>query len=198
MINTLLIPRLYGFAAPHWQQWWERVDSSGRIVRQKSWSRPCPGQWLTEIAVAVLVHPGAGLVGHSGGTIAIVRVLTQSSQIKIASALLVAPAETSKAVRTEVFGMIHEAGLGVLTIVAASQNVSWTDHSRVQVLAVAWEADMIAMGDTVHINVESGFRPLSKSRTIRDSMWALPGIPQRFAGPVRSGTPQQGGLTCPA
>ena len=67
MIRTLLLPGLDGSAAPHWQHWWERMDPTARIVDQKCWHRPRADQWLTEIAGALLLHPGAVLVAHSLG-----------------------------------------------------------------------------------------------------------------------------------
>ncbi|WP_354670373.1 alpha/beta hydrolase [Paracoccus sp. TOH] len=40
------------------------------IVEQPTWTRPCPDRWLTEIAGALLMHPGSVLVGHSLGAVA--------------------------------------------------------------------------------------------------------------------------------
>lgn len=198
MIRTLLIPGLDGSPAPHWQHWWERVDPSARIVEQKSWSRPCPDQWLTEIAGAVLVHPGAVLVGHSLGAIAVARVLSQWPQLNVGGALLVAPADTVRDDRTAPFGKIPERPLGIPAIVVASQNDLWMEQSRARALAESWDADFIDMGDAGHINVDSGFGPWPEGRAMRDLLWTLPGLPRRRAGLVRPGTPQHRALTCSA
>ncbi|MGY9047773.1 hypothetical protein P775_00530 [Puniceibacterium antarcticum] len=198
MIRTLLIPGLDGSPAPHWQHWWERVDPTARIVEQKSWSKPCPDQWLTEIAGAVLVHPGAVLVGHSLGAIAVARVLSQWPQLNVGGALLVAPAETAHDDRIAAFGKIPEGPLDVPTIVVASQNDPWMEQSRAQALAESWDADFIDMGDAGHINVESGFGPWPEGRAMRDLLWSLPAMPRRLAAMVRPKAKPQGGLICSA
>ena len=106
MIKTLLIPGLDGSPAAHWQHWWAATDPTAMIVEQYSWSKPSPEAWLTEIAAATLIYPDSVLVGHSLGAVAIVRLLSSWPQIKIAGALLVAPAEPSKNIRTASFGSI--------------------------------------------------------------------------------------------
>lgn len=170
MIKTLLIPGLDGSPNPHWQSWWAATDPSAKIVEQHSWAKPTPEAWLTEIAAAVLVHPGSVLVGHSLGANAIVRLIATWPQIKIAGALLVAPAETSRSARTAPFGSIPERHLKSNVIVAASRNDPWMDQPRAHKLANAWGADFIDMGDAGHINVASGFGPWAEGKILRDML----------------------------
>ncbi|MDK8871342.1 alpha/beta hydrolase [Paracoccus sp. SSJ] len=167
MIRTLLLPGLDGSPAPHWQHWWAMSDPSSAIVEQASWSRPCPDQWLTEIAGALLLHPGAVLVGHSLGAIAAVKLLLQWPQLKVGGALLVAPAEPSRDPRTAVFGRIPEAPLPVPTIVVASRNDSWMDYERARELSARWRASFVDLGEAGHINVAAGFGPWPQGRLLR-------------------------------
>lgn len=175
MIKTLLIPGLDGSPAPHWQHWWAATDPTALIVEQRSWSKPTLEAWLTEIAAATLIHPGAVLVGHSLGAIAIVRLLASWPQVRVAGALLVAPAEPSRSPRTQAFGRIPKLELGVPTIVAASTNDPWVDHDRARDLSEDWGADFIDMGEAGHINVASGYGPWPEGRALRDLLWPLGG-----------------------
>jgi predicted alpha/beta hydrolase family esterase len=175
MIRTLLIPGLDGSPAPHWQHWWAATDPSAKIVEQTSWSNPLPEAWLTEIAAATLIHPGSVLVGHSLGAIAIARLLATFPQLRIAGALLVAPAEPSRSPRTERFGRIAERDLGVPAIVVASRDDPWMDQDRARDLSDAWGADFIDMGEAGHINADSGFGPWSEGKALRDLLWPISG-----------------------
>ncbi|PKQ12669.1 MAG: hypothetical protein CVT70_08420 [Alphaproteobacteria bacterium HGW-Alphaproteobacteria-1] len=179
MIRTLLLPGLDGSPAPHWQHWWERMDPTARIVEQKCWARPRSDQWLTEIAGALLLHPGAVLVGHSLGAVAAVQLLSRWPQLKIGGALLVAPAETSRDPRTAAFGRIPEGPLHVPAIVVASRNDPWMSQPRARALAKRWGAEFVDMGEAGHINVASGFGPWPEGRALRDLIWSLPTLPGR-------------------
>lgn len=187
MIRTLLIPGLDGSPAPHWQQWWAATDPTAKIVEQHSWSKPRPETWLTEIAAATLLHPGSVLVGHSLGAIAVVRLLASWPQVKIAGAMLVAPAEPSKCSRIASFGPIPERSLNARVVVAASRNDPWMEQDQARRLADRWEADFIDMGDAGHINIASGHGPWPAGKALRDLLWprngsaARPGI--RRTGP---------------
>jgi predicted alpha/beta hydrolase family esterase len=175
MIKTLLIPGLDGSPTPHWQHWWAAIDPTAKIVEQTSWDNPSPDAWLTEIAAATLIHPEAVLVGHSLGAIAIARLLAGWPQIRVAGALLVAPADPSRSNRTRGFGHIPEVGLGVPTIVVASRNDPWMDQERARDLSEVWDADFIDMGEAGHINVDSGYGPWPEGRALRDLLWPMGG-----------------------
>ena len=179
MIKTLLLPGLDGSAAPHWQYWCERIDPTARIVEQKCWTRPRSDQWLTEIAGALLLHPGAVLVAHSLGAVAAVQLLARWPQLKVGGALLVAPAEPSHDARTAPFGKIPEVALRVPTIVAASRNDPWMSQPRARWLSKRWGAEFVDMGEAGHINVTSGFGPWPEGRALRDLIWTLPALPGR-------------------
>ncbi|MGX0879672.1 putative alpha/beta hydrolase family esterase [Roseovarius sp. MBR-154] len=179
MIRTLLLPGLDGSSAPHWQHWWERMDPTARIVEQKCWDRPRSDQWLTEIAGALLLHPGAVLVGHSLGAVAAVQLLSHWPQLKVGGALLVAPAEPSRDSRTAPFGKIPDGPLRVPAIVAASRNDPWMDQPRARRLAKRWGAEFVDMGEAGHVNVASGFGPWPEGRALRDLIWSLPALPGR-------------------
>lgn len=172
MIRTLLIPGLDGSPAPHWQHWWAATDATAKIVEQRSWSAPSPESWLTEIAGATLIHPGAVLVGHSLGAVAIVRLLATWPQARIAGVLLVAPADPSTSARIASFAPIPEPPLNVPAIVAASRNDPWMTQQRARDLARGWGADFVDMGDAGHVNAASGYGPWPEGKMLRDLLWS--------------------------
>jgi predicted alpha/beta hydrolase family esterase len=166
MIQTLLLPGLDGSPAPHWQHWWAHSDATARIVEQGSWARPCPDLWLTEIAGALLQHPGAVLVGHSLGAVAAVKLLTQWPQLRVSAVLLVAPAETARDQRLCAFGELPERPLPVAATVVASRNDPWMSFPRATALARAWGAELVNMGQAGHINAEAGFGPWPEGKRL--------------------------------
>ena len=46
------------------------------MVEQLDWANPTPEAWETEVAGAILRHPGCILVGHSLGAVTAARILT--------------------------------------------------------------------------------------------------------------------------
>lgn len=170
MSKTLIIPGLDGSPAPHWQHWWAMTDPTARMVDQADWSKPQPEAWEAEIAGAVLQHPGAILVGHSVGTIAIARLLDRWPQLDVGGVLLVAPAEPVHDDRIARFAPIPERPLRVPATVVASRNDPWMTFTRASKLAKAWGADLVDLGFAGHINVDSGFGPWQRGLALRDSL----------------------------
>lgn len=181
MIRTLLIPGLDGAPPPHWQHWWAATDPTARIVEPKSRSAPTPDAWLAEIAAATLAHPGAVLVGHGLGAIAIAELLSASPRIDVAGALLVAPAAPSRRRHGAAFGPIPARPLPTTTIVAASRNDPWMAQAQARDLAERWGADFFDMGEAGHINAASGHGPWPEGKSLRDLLWSMLG-----AGPAQT------------
>lgn len=170
MVQTLLLPGLDGSASPHWQHWWVETEPAAAIVEQRSWSSPCPEEWLQAIEHVLTRHPGAIVVGHSLGAISAVKLLSQHPEISIGGLLLVAPAEPSRDERIRAFGEIPEAALPVPAIVVASRNDPWMTFERGCALANAWGADLVDMGNAGHINTHSGFGPWPEGKRLRDRL----------------------------
>jgi len=168
MIRTLLVPGLDGSPAPHWQHWWAATDPAARIVKQRSWSNPEPDAWLEALTAAILAHPNALLVGHSLGAVAIVHLLAKRPNLNISGAMLVAPAEPSRSVRTESFGPIPECSLNIPALVVSSRSDFWMGQEQARELAQTWGASFIDMGDAGHINTESGFGPWHRGKFFAD------------------------------
>lgn len=170
--RTLIVPGLDASPAPHWQHWWAATDPSATLIEQADWARPCVVQWETELAGALLAHPGAMLVGHSLGAVLIARVLTRWPGLKASGALLVAPADPGRSDRIAAFGPLPAAPLPVPAMVVASRNDPWMDFTASRRLAAAWGAAFRDMGQAGHINVESGFGPWPEGMRLRDRLLA--------------------------
>jgi hypothetical protein len=172
MTKTLIIPGLDGSPAPHWQHWWAASDPKALMVEQADWAKPQPEAWEAEVAGAILNHPGAILVGHSLGAVVIARILTKWPQLRVAGALLVAPAEPSGSTRLARFAPIPERALGVPALVVASRNDPWMGFARTAGLARSWGAELVDMGFAGHINVASGFGPWPQGLALRHRLLA--------------------------
>jgi uncharacterized protein len=174
MPKTLIIPGLDGSPAPHWQHWWAATDPTALIVDQADWARPAPEAWEAEVAGAILMHPGAILVGHSLGAVLIARLLSRWPQLRVSAALLVAPADPARSDRLARFAPIPERPLGVPACVIASRNDPWMAFGHAADLARCWQADLVDIGPAGHINVASGFGPWPGILALRDDVLAGP------------------------
>lgn len=170
MPKTLILPGLDGSPAPHWQHWWAASDPSALLVEQLDWTRPTPEAWETEVAGAILTHPGCILVGHSLGAILAARILTRWPQLKVSAALLVAPADPSSSQRLAPFAGIPDQPLGVPAMVVASRNDPWMSFSQSAAHAKTWRADLVDLGFAGHVNVASGYGPWPHALTLRDDL----------------------------
>jgi len=177
MPKTLILPGLDGSPAPHWQHWWAATDPNALVVEQQDWANPTHEAWEADLAGAILNHPGCILVGHSLGAVLAARILTRWPQLKVAAALLVAPADPDASRRLASFAGLPDRALGVPATLVASRNDPWMAFARSRRLADAWGADFVDLGFAGHINVASGFGPWPAALHLRDDLAARAGLP---------------------
>ncbi|HEV7914085.1 MAG TPA: alpha/beta hydrolase, partial [Albitalea sp.] len=107
-------------------------------------------------------------VAHSFGCLALAHHLGERQRDPrrdvetggVAAALLVAPAEPDR------FGVavaLPQQGLGVPSVLLASDTDPWLRADRAAHWAERWGASFINLGDVGHINVDSGFGPLPRA-----------------------------------
>lgn len=176
MTKTLILPGLDGSPAPHWQHWWAATDPGALLVEQQDWARPTHEAWEAEAAGAILLHPNCILVGHSLGAILAARMLTRWPQLKVAAALLVAPANPDHSPRLASFAGIPDTDLGVPATLVASRNDPWMSFAHSSTLAKSWGARLVDHGFAGHINVASGFGPWPGGLALRDDLAARAGL----------------------
>ncbi|MCB5409182.1 RBBP9/YdeN family alpha/beta hydrolase [Pseudogemmobacter faecipullorum] len=170
MITTLLVPGLDGSPAPHWQHWWAAGDPRALMVGLSEPSRPVAEVQEVELASMILQHPDCILVGHSLGAVLIARLLSRWPHLRVAGALLVAPAETEGRGRISSFGALPERPLDLPATVVASRNDPWMGFSRAAHLARVWQADLVDLGFAGHINTASGYGPWKAGKALRDAL----------------------------
>lgn len=172
MTRTLLVPGLEASPAPHWQHWWAMTDPRAITVDLSEPAEPDPMIWEAELAGLILQHPDSVLVGHSLGAVLISRILAKWPQLRVRAAMLVAPAEPEGKSRIGRFAPLAELPLTVPTMLVASRNDPWMRFERAQDLARNWQADLIDLGHSGHINAAAGFGPWPQGKALRDELLA--------------------------
>jgi predicted alpha/beta hydrolase family esterase len=163
MATILIVPGFGGSGPGHWQDWWLRNDANAVLVEQASWRRPTPEAWGAALVDAISTHPSAWLVAHSLGATLLTRIATQRPELRIAGALLVAPADVEAmdiaGADLRAFGPMSLAPLPFPATVVASRTDRWMRFPRARSLAAAWGASLIDYGDAGHINAAAGYGP---------------------------------------
>ena len=155
---TLIVPGLGGSGPGHWQDWWLRNDPNAVLVAQRDWRRP--ETWAERLATAVQDHPGAWLVAHGAGAIVAARMAAERLELRIAGALLVAPADAeAPGSRLAALAPISLAPLPFPATVVASRTDPVMRFRRARPLAAAWGARLVDLGAAGHVNATAGFGP---------------------------------------
>jgi predicted alpha/beta hydrolase family esterase len=151
--RLLIVPGLGDSGPEHWQSHLERSYPDAERARQRDWHDPDLDAWVSVIGSHLESRHGPALVvAHSFGCLAAARAIRRHPRRAIA-ALLVAPADPER------FGVgrrLPRAALGTPTVIVASDDDPWCRLDRARSLAQRWEAQLITLGGTGHINVDSG------------------------------------------
>lgn len=160
-MKKLLLPGYKGSEAGHWQRLWSDTDPEAIIVNQDDWLKPRLAPWIEHVRFAIYKHPNAILVAHSLGCVLVAHLARTFSELPVAGALLVAPADIDHISKTfpdlAGFAPIPIKKLPFPSIVVASQNDDYCEFHRARSLASAWGSEIIDAGEAGHINVESGY-----------------------------------------
>ena len=97
MGKTLIVPGLNGSGPGHWQHWWLRNDRDAVLVEQDEYlAVAVPRGVGRAVLAAVEAHPDAMLVAHSLGVPLVTRLAAERRDLRVAGALLVAPADVEE------------------------------------------------------------------------------------------------------
>lgn len=155
--KVLTVPGLYGSGPLHWQSIWEAMYGYRRI-EQQNWDAPVCADWVRNIEAAVAeTGPDVVLAAHSLGCIAVAYWAAQT-QLKIKSALLVAPADTERPgfpPEATGFSPVPLQYLPFNSIVVCSTNDEFISLQRAQHFAKAWGSRFVNAGNKGHINALS-------------------------------------------
>ncbi|MCB8821929.1 RBBP9/YdeN family alpha/beta hydrolase [Microvirga rosea] len=159
-MTILIVPGLHGSEPEHWQSRWEVDLDNVERVRQDNWEEPNLEIWLRTLLHYVERRPGAILVGHSLGTILIAHLASHYSDLDIAGALLVAPADP-ELLQTRIpciasFAPLPASPFQFPATLVASRTDPYMAQAQARSLAKIWGATFVDAGDVGHINVASG------------------------------------------
>ncbi len=172
--RLLIVPGLQDSGPAHWQTWLQGLHRHSLRAVQTDWHTPDLARWA-ETITRTLDRAGPGpwiAVGHSFGSLALVRHLADVRTSPIRAALLVAPADPAR------FGLadtMATLAVPVLSTVVASDTDPWMAADLARQWARRWGSHWINLGDAGHINTEAGFGPLPLARR-----WVL-AMEQRMA-----------------
>ena len=172
--DILMIPGYTNSGPDHWQTRWQSRLSTARRVEQTEWSKPVREDWVARLIeeVNASTRPVV-LVAHSLGVPTMIHAVPHIGG-KVAGAFLVAPPDVANpAIRPKhlmTFGPYPRNPLPFPSLVVASRNDPWMRYSRATSLARSWDADLVDMGLSGHINVASGFGPWPLGKALRDDL----------------------------
>ena len=176
MTPILVVPGLGGSDDQHWQTHLERAFPSAARVHQEDWDRPDLEKWLARLADAIKARPGAVLVAHSLGCPLVAHLAAWQSDLPVAAALLVAPADVESRRHTpdhiRCFAPIPRLPLPFPSIVVASTNDPFMEFARARELAHLWRAEFFDAGPCGHMNVAAGFGSWPAGESIVESLMA--------------------------
>lgn len=167
---VLILPG-YGDSGPaHWQSHWERADPACRRVVQDDWLLPRLADWLAALERAAAGCPAPPVLAAHSLACALVAHAAAGGRVRLAGALLVAPADVDSPLHTpdEVrsFSPIPRAPLPFPSIVVASTDDPFVTLERAGELARAWGSRLVILEGAGHINADAGFGPWPEGRRL--------------------------------
>lgn len=168
-LRVLIVPGLHDSGPAHWQTWLQCQYHGALRVRQRDWHTPDLDAWAGRIAQTLeRASPDTTwiAVAHSFGTLALARYLVENRH-RIASALLVAPADPDK---FGVAAQLPQGGLGLPSILVGSETDPWMRLEQARAWAVRWGSRFINLGAAGHVNTGAGYGPWVQARYLVDQM----------------------------
>lgn len=159
MVSVLTLPGWQSSGPEHWQSRWEALYGCQR-VEQADWMQPRSGDWIARLEQAVqTATPPVVLVAHSLGCVLAVRwALASALTARVRGALLVAPPDVERDSAPQPVREFGAPPLEILpfrSMVVASTSDPYCSFMRSGLMAAAWGAEFVNVGDKGHINAES-------------------------------------------
>ena len=159
----LIIPGLNDSGPDHWQSRWEREHRNALRVDLGMWDNPHRNTWVNKLNLAIhRADRPVVLVAHSLGCLTVAwwaHFEQPSPEGPVIGALLVAPPDVDRPgldPRLAGFGACPRAVLPFASTLVASRNDPYCSHRSAIALARDWGSRFADVGDSGHINVESG------------------------------------------
>ena len=170
----LLLPGWQDSGPGHWQTEWERVYGDQR-VQQHDWMRPLRGDWSARLEEVVADAPGdVVLAAHSLGCILTAWWAAHTRHAhKVRGALLVAPGDVERpdlSAQLRGWAPIACQALPFRAVLVGSRNDPYCGFERAQALAQDWGARFVDLGNSGHVNAESGLGAWPEGRVLLHSL----------------------------
>ena len=168
--RVLVLPGWQSSGSAHWQSRWEALYGDQR-VEQHDWMRPLRGDWIARLEEVLLQDDrSAVLVTHSLGCVQTAAWAAHSRQThRVRAALLVAPGDVEREELRSVlpgWSPIPMQRLPFRSILVGSRNDPYCSAERAQAMAQAWGSEWIDLGNSGHINAESGLQDWPQGRSL--------------------------------
>ncbi|MGE5538528.1 MAG: RBBP9/YdeN family alpha/beta hydrolase [Gemmatimonas sp.] len=175
----LIIPGLGNSGPGHWQSVWQGELATARRVEQANWDAPVRADWIASLRAAIRQFPGAIVIAHSLGCIAVAHLAVEDRTLPVHGALMVAPADVERpAAPDEIrpFAPVPLTRLSFPSIVVASRNDPFVSRERAALFASAWGSELVDIGAAGHVNLDAGFGPWPEGRALLDRLVARVGV----------------------
>jgi len=168
--RVLVLPGWQSSGPAHWQSLWEGLYGDQR-VEQHDWMRPLRGDWIARLEEVLLQDERpAVLVAHSLGCVQVAAWAAHSRNThRVRGALLVAPGDVEQAELRAVlpgWAPIPMQPLPFPSVLVGSHNDPYCSVDRAQAMAQAWGSAWIDLGNSGHINAESGLQDWPQGRSL--------------------------------
>lgn len=152
--DFVLVPGFGDSGPHHWQSEWQALTPAFKRITQRRWDERAIDRWITAIErmLANCAKP-AVLIGHSLGAVAAC-ALPEGFHANVAGLFIVAPPEPSMFHAEDV---VPTVPLYAPAVVIASHDDPVMSFQRASWFAERWGARLVDLGESGHINAESGF-----------------------------------------
>jgi predicted alpha/beta hydrolase family esterase len=150
---VVTVPGLHGSGMEHWQSRWEHRYPSFRRVEQRDWDKADLDRWSAAVAEILLeIEQPVLVAAHSFGCLATLHAI-EAGAVKVAGALLVAPADPARFSVTERLANVR---ISCPAVLVGSQNDPWMRAGDAERWAGVWGCEFVDAGALGHINADSG------------------------------------------
>lgn len=159
--DVLTLAGIWNSGPTHWQSLWEKKHPEWKRVQHRDWNNPACAEWVAELDAAIAGCEGKPLlVAHSLSCSMLAQWVKSGSQLKIAGAFMVAPADPEGPafpIEAKGFGPMPLEKLPFPSMVVASANDEYVSLERARQFAQAWGSTFVEIGPAGHVNGGSGF-----------------------------------------
>lgn len=159
--DVLTLAGIWNSGPTHWQSLWEKKHPEWKRVPHRDWNNPECSEWVAELDAAIADCEGTPLlVAHSLSCSMLAQWAGSGSELRIAGAFMVAPADPEGAafpVEASGFGPMPMEKLPFPSVVVASSNDEYVSLERARQFAQAWGSRFVEIGPAGHVNGEAGF-----------------------------------------